>query len=156
MPYKKDPNSLSYKQKQVADALLADPKLTPAKAVMAHYGVTTTNSASALATRLMKQDKIQAYMSEHAQQAEDTMLEVMRYSKLFGKSGSKEGAAYAGVAVSVAKDVLDRTYGKATQKIENQTTGITLTIDLTSALAPDNGPSALSPEPETQPETEVK
>jgi hypothetical protein len=35
------------------------------------------------------------------------------------------------VKLAASKDILDRVHGKATQKIEQSTTGVTLNIDLT-------------------------
>jgi hypothetical protein len=121
---------LTKKQKALADFLLENPKESATEAAMQTYDVVDRRSASVIAAYTMNQPHVQAYMVEHSQIASDTMFEIMDGAKKFAKGGGKEGAAYAGVAVSVAKDILDRVHGKATQKIETESKVVTINIDL--------------------------
>lgn len=121
---------LTKKQKALADYLLENPKQSATEAVVNTYDVKDRKSAAVVAANTLAKPHVQAYMIEHSQLASDTMFEVMDGAKKFAKGGGKEGAAYAGVAVSVAKDILDRVHGKATQKIETESKIVTINIDL--------------------------
>lgn len=123
---------LTRKQKALADYILEHPKESATEAAMQTQAVTNRKSASVVATNTLKQPHVQAYMLEHSQIASDTMFEIMETSKKFSKGGGKEGAAYAGVAVTVAKDIMDRVHGKATQKIETESRIVSINIDLST------------------------
>jgi phage terminase small subunit len=129
-------HGLTSKQKAFADEIIKNPHISNTQAAINTLDVTTENSAAVSAYKMMQTEKVQAYLAKHSQKAEDTILEVMEYSRVYGKTGGKEGAAYAAVAVTVAKDVLDRLHGKATQKIETQNTSVNVNIDLSGASDP--------------------
>ncbi len=129
-------DGLTHKQKAFADEIITNPKQSNTEAALKTLDVNSLNAAAVSAHTMMKNPKVQAYLQKHSQRAEDVMLEVMEYSRIYGKTGGKEGAAYAAVAVTVAKDVFDRIHGKATQKIETQSTSVNVNIDLTGAAEP--------------------
>jgi len=100
-----------------------------------HNGTRKTASEEASRTASLPQVKLE--LAKHSNLAESKLIEILEYSSKYGreKNGSKEqGSAYASVAVSVAKDILDRVHGKATQKLEHQSTAVTLNIDLTGVV----------------------
>jgi phage terminase small subunit len=121
---------LTRKQQIFVQHLIDHPKASAKSAAQAAYNVTTEKSAEVIASENLRKPEIVAYLENHAQDAKSTLLEVMRYSKEHGKTFSKEGAAYAAVAVNASKDVLDRVYGKAKQQVEINSTAVTLSIDL--------------------------
>jgi hypothetical protein len=89
-----------------------------------------------MASENLSNPEIMAYLRKHSDYAENKLVEILDYSSDMGKTFSKEGASYAAVAVSAAKDILDRVHGKATQRTENLTTGVSLVINLTGQEKP--------------------
>lgn len=113
---------LTRKQKAFVDVLIAEPKLSATKAVLKTYNVNNAKTASVVATENLAKPSVLAHLSANSERAEAKIVELM-------SSAKKEE-----VQLQSAKDILDRVHGKATQRIEQTTTGVTLTIDLTSAL----------------------
>jgi hypothetical protein len=124
--YMSKEKKLTRKQKAFADILLENPKLSATKAALRSYNTTDRTTASVIATENLAKPSIMKYLNDHASDAENTLLEVMNYSKDSGR----ENPSYAAVAVSAAKDVLDRVHGKATQKIESHSTSVNLNLSL--------------------------
>ena len=130
---------LTRKQKMLADYLLEYPQQSATEAATRVLNVSNRRSASVAAADILKKPHVQAYMEQHSAIASDTMFEIMDLSKKYAKEGGKEGASYAGVAVTVAKDILDRVHGKPTQKIEQTTQAISINIDLTGNFDGEEG-----------------
>jgi hypothetical protein len=125
-------HNLTPKQKAFADAILDNPTITGAQAVIqAGYDVTTENSARVLASENLTKHNIQLYLANHLEEAERVMIELMRLSKDYATDGGKEGAAYATVALNASKDIQDRIKGKAVQQIEQRSTKLVISIDMT-------------------------
>lgn len=100
-----------------------------------HNGKRTT--AMEEASRTARKPQVKLELAKYSNLAESKLLEILEYSSEYGKSkaGSKEqGSAYASVAVSVAKDILDRVHGKAMQRQQIESKSVTLTIDLTGVV----------------------
>jgi phage terminase small subunit len=133
MPWLKDKDGLTRKQKAFADKLLDNPKMSTTQAVKETYDTTDYSTAAMIGSENLNKPKIMTYLQKHSKQAEHTMLKVMGYSEEFGETFSPEGAKYAAVAVSAAKDVLDRVHGKPTQRVEQQSTTVTLALSLTDS-----------------------
>lgn len=127
---KKPLRPLTRKQQAFVQHIIDNPKSSAKAAAKAAYNVTSDRSAETVASENLRKPEIMAYLENHAQDAKSTLLEVMKYSKEHGMSGTKEGAAYAAVALNASKDVLDRVYGKAAQRIEMQSTSVSVTINL--------------------------
>lgn len=123
---------LTRKQKALADYLLAHPKSSAKEAAQHAYNLSTGRTAEVIGSRELRKVEVQAYMQSHAKVAQDTLLEVMKVSRDYAKGGGKEGASYASVALTGAKDVMDRVYGKATQNINTNSTSVNLNIDLSN------------------------
>lgn len=123
---------LTRKQKAFADYLIANPKASATEAVKHAYDIKNHNNSTArsVANEIRTKPSVQRYLELHADNAKNTVLEVMEYSKTLGKTGTKEGASYASVALAAAKDVIDRVDGKATQRIEQTSQSVNITIDL--------------------------
>lgn len=114
---------LTKKQANFVKELLSDNKVSATEAARRSYNVTSDNSASLIASENLRKPLILAHLSANSERAEAKIVELMSNAK-------KEE-----VQLQSAKDILDRVHGKATQRTEVQTTGVTLTIDLTSALS---------------------
>lgn len=79
--------------------------------------LTARNNAS----QLLKKPEAQIYLQEHINKAKSRIVELI-------------GSEKEQIALSASEAVLDRALGKAVQRSEVQTTGVSLTIDLTSSL----------------------
>ncbi len=125
---------LTRKQKAFADTLLSNPLASGTDAALATYNTKDKVTAGAISYENLRKPQIQQYLELHANTALQDNLEIAKYSKMYGDTGTKEGAAYAGVAVSINKDIQDRAWGKARQQVDINSTSVSLTIDLTSSL----------------------
>lgn len=125
---------LTRKQKAFADYLLANPKASATTAAKATYNVTTDGSARIQAHDTLTKPNVQIYMAIHADKALTDMIEIAEYSKKYGRTGTRDGASYAGVAVSINRDILDRVHGKATQRTEVISKKVSVSIDLTGKV----------------------
>ena len=130
------PRKLTRKQKAFADQLIANPTMSGKAAALKAYGNIAPGTAEQVAHYNMKSPLVQAYMQKHSELAQEAMLELLANSRQFAKGGDRDGAAYAGVAFNIAKDIMDRVHGKATQKIEQQSTSVTISIDLSGVEEP--------------------
>lgn len=134
-PYKyKKPNRT---EKKLVDYLVKNPKATRKEAGLAVLRTTNPNSAAALASRMLNKPHVAAYLEEHMSLAQGAMIDLLQDSREFASEGGRDGASYAAVAVTIAKDIMDRGYGKATQKVEMQSTAVNLNIDLTGMTNAD-------------------
>lgn len=113
---------LTRKQKAFANHLINNPKHSATTAAQNTYNPTTYESARAIASQNLTNPSIQLYLDEHIDKAKLKVVELIDSNK-------------DDIALRAADSVLDRALGKATQRTEVTTTGITLTVDLTSALA---------------------
>ena len=122
---------LTAKQKAFADELLANPKTSGQDAALKAYGkegkTISDNTARAIASENLTKPNIMAYLEAHAVDAEIVLFDVMKTAQ----EQAPNSAGHAAVAVSAAKDILDRVHGKATQKTEINQKTVVVNIDLT-------------------------
>jgi hypothetical protein len=130
---------LTNKQKAFVQELVKNPKQSATQAAIKTYGngetTITEGTAQQIAHDNLMKPNIQMELAKYSNDAELTVFNLMKQSERYADNPDKEGAAHASVALSAAKDILDRVHGKAMQRTEVTTTGVTLTIDLTSALS---------------------
>lgn len=117
------------KTKAFADQLLANPKLSNTEAYIRTHQTTNRKSASVSASKLLAKPSVGIYMAEHVSRARRRIVD------LVNNAGKED------VQLRAAQDILDRTHGKATQRLEQHATGITLNIDLTTALLEEDTPA---------------
>lgn len=91
-------------------------------------------TAAVRAVELRKTPGVMEVLDAAATNAEESIVEIADYAKKLGKTGGKEGASYASVALSANKEILDRVHGRAKQQIDVQSKSLTIRIDLSSAL----------------------
>lgn len=125
---------LTRKQKLFVQHIIDNPKSSGKAAAIAAYNTTTEKSAEVIASENLRKPEIMAFLDEHARLAKETVLDVIETSRRHMNSGTKDGAAYAAVALNGGKDILDRVYGKAKQSLEVNSTSITLSIDLSGRV----------------------
>lgn len=121
---------LTRKQTAFIKHLVDNPKASATAAAKAAYNTTTSHSAEVVAHENMRKPEIQAELAKYESTAESTLVEVMDYSRQLGKTGTTAGASYASTAGSLANSILDRLRGKATQRIEQHSTTVTLSLSL--------------------------
>lgn len=114
------------KTKAFADKLLTDPKISQTQAWLATHNTTNAASAAVSATQILSKPNVQIYMQEHIDKAKQRVVTLV--------DSDKED-----IALRASDSILDRALGKATQRTEVQTTGVTLTIDLTNSIPDQQG-----------------
>lgn len=127
--------ALTPKQKQFVTGVLEGKSKTEAY-IQAYEHKGTRKTAYEESSRTARVPQVKLELAKHSGVAENTLITVMRYSAEHGTSGTTAGAAYASVAVSAAKDVLDRVHGKATQRVETTSQAVVINIDLTGVVDP--------------------
>lgn len=133
------PNKLTPKQKAFADDILKGK--TQRQAALDNYDIGSmhgTNNpervADHLAIEALKKPQVLAYLHTKAEQAERHIARLADLGVERAEADNKStGAAWAGVALTAARDVLDRVHGKPTQRIEAEVKSLTISIDMSNA-----------------------
>ncbi len=110
------------KTKAFVDELLAHPKLSQTEAYIRTHNTSNRKSAGVSASKLLAKPSVQIYMQVHTDKARQRIVSLVDNAK-------KEE-----IQLRASQDILDRTYGRPTQRAEVVASGVTLNIDLTSAL----------------------
>lgn len=124
---------LTGKERAYIEYRVENPTSTKAEAIRAVYDVSETTKKKTLenmASTIEKRPAVLAVLNKHAIEAEETLADVMKYSRIHGSSGTKEGASYAQVAERTANSILDRLHGKAMQQIQMNSTSVNINVDL--------------------------
>jgi phage terminase small subunit len=104
---------LTRKQKAFADTLVKHPKMSATQAVLKTYGKEdkplSYHTAGDIAHTNLKKPEIQLYLNTHIEKAKNTIVNLLESEK-------------DDIRLRSAQDIIDRTYGKATQ----QTTSVNL------------------------------
>ena len=109
--------NLTRKQKAFADHLLDNPKQSATKAALATYDTDKHYVAKNIASENLTKPNIQLYLDKHIEKAKNRVVELI--------DSTKED-----IALRASDSVLDRSLGKATQRLETQSTVVTLKLDL--------------------------
>lgn len=109
---------LTRKQEAFVRELIEHPKQSATKAVEKTYNVKSNAVARAVASENLTKPNVLAHLVANSERAEAKIVELLESKK-------------PEIQLASAKDILDRVHGKATQKVEQTTTGVTLNIDLT-------------------------
>jgi hypothetical protein len=115
---------LKQKSKQTLDIIAGNPKISATQAYLETHSTANRVTAGTNVGKLLRNPAAQIYLKKHTDKAKQTIVQLMETAKDETK-------------LNAAKDILDREYGKATQRVEQSTTGVILTIDLTSSLTTD-------------------
>lgn len=116
--------NLTHAQKAYADGKLAHPDKSLIAVAKEAYPNAKDNTLSQLVNHNEKNKDISIYSSQQAHKASLTVVELM--------DSKKEDVRFR-----AATDILDRTYGKATQKQVTQNTNINLNIEASKELSDD-------------------
>lgn len=130
---------LTRKQQAYVQHLIDNPKSNPTQAVLHAYNIKNPNNSTArtVAHELQTNPNILLELSKYSRTAELVQIRLLETSSKYSETGTRDGASYATVALNTSQAILDRLHGKATTRVEQQTTTVTLNIDLT-------GPTSVS------------
>lgn len=112
---------LKANSKKMLDIIASQKTRNATAAYKEVHPTASTAVAKAQASALLAKPEAQLYLNQHIDKAKQTIVELMDSEK-------------DDIRLRASTDVLDRTHGKATQKVEQTSVGVSLNIDLTSAL----------------------
>lgn len=121
---------LKKNSKAVLDIIAGQKQRNAAQAYMKIHPNSNSLTAASNVSQLLAKPEAQLYLQEHKREAEETIVEVMQNAR-----SKKENASFQRLAKDTADSIIDRLDGKARQQVDITQTGVTLVIDLTSALA---------------------
>lgn len=104
-------NFLKGKSKATLDLLASNPKLSATDAYLQTHATENRTTASTNAYKLLQKPLAQVYLQQHVSRAKERVVELV--------DSEKED-----IALRASTDILDREYGKATQKTEVQSFNI--------------------------------
>lgn len=110
------------------------PTATKREAIRAVYDVkdgVAVKTLDNMARNIEKRKPVLAILEKQSDRAQELLTVLMEDTASLSKSGTKEGAQYAGVAEKVMNSLLDRVHGKAKQSIDVQSTSVNVNVDLT-------------------------
>lgn len=116
--------TLKRNSKRILDAYVAQGSKNARKAYLSVHPDAKVTTAGSRAHDLLKKPEAQIYLQQHVDRAKETIVDLLKSEK-------------DDIRLRSAVDILDRSTGKAIQRTENVSTGITLSIDLSSALDND-------------------
>lgn len=119
---------LTRKQQAFVKHLIEHPKQSATKAVLATYDVNNALTAKSIATENLSKPAIVSELAKYNNLIENTLINTINDYSNSSKLGERT------LAVETSKYIHDKIHGKATQRTEVTTQGITLNIDLTSSL----------------------
>lgn len=121
----KDKYNLTRKQKAFADIILANPTISAKAAATQVFDVKSERIAEVVGSEYQRKPEIMRYLSDHAKDAEGAIVEVMNNAR-----DRLESSSFQRLAGDMANSILDRVHGKATQRVEMNSTSVAITIDL--------------------------
>lgn len=112
---------LKVNSKAVLDIIAAQTKQNATQAYKEIHPNASDVTARNNASQLLAKPSAQIYLQKHVDKAKERVVELVNSDK-------------EDIALRASDSILDRALGKATQRTEVTTTGITLNLDLTSSL----------------------
>lgn len=110
---------LTRKQSSFVKQMLDNPKQSATQAILnSDYNVSTYDSAGQLASENLRKPQVLAHLIANSERAESKIVSLIESEK-------------EEIALNASKDILDRVHGKATQRVETQSTSVNISIDLT-------------------------
>lgn len=103
--------------KAFADHVINNPEESATKAYLATHETSNRAAAAVEASKLLSKPSVMIYMNEHLALAKGRIVDIVR-------DGKDEHALRA------AQDILDREYGKATQRVETRSEVVSINIKI--------------------------
>jgi phage terminase small subunit len=117
---------LTRKQKNFADTLINNPKISATQAVIETYNATTRHSAEQIAHENLRKPEIVSYLERHLNDTENILLNTLNEYK------NEEDLSKRKHSTDIAMWIHDKVQGKATQRTETHVTSVNLNLDLTN------------------------
>lgn len=138
-PFNRPLGKLTRKQAIFVKYLLDNPKASGTQAALAAYNLGTQGgkqlemTAAQIASENLRKPQIMAVLQSASEMAEKTVVEALQADRtVVSKGGTWKEADHA-VRLRAADSILDRLHGRATQRIEQHSTSVSLEIDLTGS-----------------------
>ena len=113
--------TLKKNSRAVLDIYAGQKKKNASQAYKQIHTTASDVTARTNAYKLMQKPQAQIYLQEHINKATETIVSLLDSEK-------------DDIKLRSATDILDRSQGKATQRIEQQSTSVNFSIDLSQAL----------------------
>lgn len=121
--------ALKENSKRILDIISTQTEKNATKAYKEVHTKASDVTARTNVHQLLQKPAAQTYLQKHIDKSIETKVRIL------DKAEKKEDdLQWQTLANTVSEQVLDRQLGKATQRVEQTTTGVTLTIDLTHSL----------------------
>ena len=122
---------LTRKQQRFVEFILNNPKASATEAAMQTYNVANRDVAKSVAAENLAKPNILAILANHDLQAQKALSEGLKATKGLYHDGEMvaEEPDHT-VRLRAADSILDRLHGKATQRIEQHTSVVTLNLSL--------------------------
>lgn len=120
---------LTRKQKAFADELINNPKISATQAALKHYGKSdkpiSYDTARNISSENLAKPSVISYLAQKNDLVEEVLINTLT------DWGREQNTRKREIAVDVGKYVHDKIHGKATQRVEQSTRQVTISIDLT-------------------------
>lgn len=110
--------TLKANSKRILDIIASQPGINQTEAYKQVHPTASDNTARNNASQLMKKPEAQIYLQKHIEKAKNTIVELLDSEK-------------DEIRLKSADSILDRSLGKATQRVQVQSEQVTISIDLT-------------------------
>lgn len=127
--------NLTGKERAYIQHRIEHPTAPKSQAVKAVYDVKADvkdETLRKMAQKIEHRAPVLKILNEHAERAEQLLTELVEDTVMFSKTGTKEGAQYAGVAERTLNSILDRVHGKAKQTVDITTKSVNINVDLSN------------------------
>ena len=122
------PRKLTRKQQAFVNTLLNNPKMSATQAVLQTYNTTDYSTAGSIAVENLQKPAIQSQLQNYSELVENTLItDVIQFKD---SKDLKERQ----LANDTSRYIHDKIHGKSKQITEVTTQGISLNIDLTTAI----------------------
>jgi hypothetical protein len=115
--------TLKANSKKILDIIASQPGINQTDAYRQVHPSAGDNTARANAYKLMQKPEAQIYLQKHIEKAKETIVSLLDSEK-------------DEIRLKSADSILDRSLGKATQRLEVQKEQVSITIDLTKSQEP--------------------
>lgn len=129
---------LTRKQAAFVQELVNNPKQSATQAVLKTYNIKNPVTAATVGTENLRKPNIMLELEKYSKNAELVLIRTMNRSEQMMMSDAGRAVDWANTARQTADSILDRLHGKATQRLESQSTTVTLNVDLTGLTDTDS------------------
>lgn len=115
--------TLKANSKRILDIIASQPGINQADAYRQVHPTASDNTARNNASQLMKKPEAQIYLQKHIEKAKNTIVELLDSEK-------------DEIRLKSADSILDRSLGKATQRVQVQSEQVSININMTASQEP--------------------